>query len=458
VNRGSLLAVGVLGLLAAAAAAVPYWFGIRAEETFNTQLKQATDQGKLSVSQSSFERGWLSSTAEATVSVPGAPVGITMLHKIHHGPFPITDGIDLNPVLAQVNSQLRLSIPEVKSLPQITLESKVQLSGETDSRITVPAYKHAGTEGGGLEWQGLNGTGWLSADAKRVKLDLNAPLLKVSAAQGGFTANGFTVALDQTESPSGLDTGSVNLGINKVSVEAPTGTSTVDGLRLSSSTSEAGGNVTSSVNLQVRSVGDGETRYGPGQMTLQIRKLDAQALVKYQSELRAMQKQKIPPEQMSAMMLGKLIALAGSLAKKAPELEVTRLSLKIKDGEVNGKAKFVLDGSQLDVTENPALLMMAFSGEGELSFDEAVLKALTEGEILRQIEVLKAEGRLSKADIDKLTPQRVSEITALALPGQMDKLIARLNLVPDGEQYKITAAIRQGRFLVNGQPMQFGGP
>ncbi|HEX9626577.1 MAG TPA: YdgA family protein [Acidiferrobacterales bacterium] len=457
-NRGALVAVGVLGLLAAGAAVVPYWFGIRAEETYNAQLKQATDQGKLSVSQSSFERGWLSSTAETTVSVPGAPVGITMLHKIHHGPFPIADGIDLNPVLARVNSQISLSIPEIKSLPQITVESRVQLSGETDSRITVPAYKHAGADGGGVEWQGLNGTGWLSADAKRVKLDLNAPLLKVSGAQGGFTANGFTVALDQTESPSGLDTGSANLGINKISIDAATGSSTVDGLRLATSTSEAGGNVTSSVNLQIRAVGDSETRYGPGQMTMQIRKLDAQALVKYQNELRAMQKQKIPPEQMSGMMLGKLIALAGSLAKKAPELEVSKLSLKIEDGEVSGKAKFVLDGSQLDVTENPALLMMAFSGEGELSFDEPVLKALSEREIVRQIEALKSGGRLSKADIDKLTPQRVSEITAVALPGQMSKLVARLNLVPDGERYKITGAIKQGRFLVNGQPFQPGGP
>lgn len=457
-NKGSLVAVSVLGLLAAAVAAVPYLFGLRVEEAYKEKLQAATEQGELSVTRTSFERGWLSSTAETTLAVAGTPVSVTMLHRIHHGPVPITDSIEFNPVLAKVNTQLSLTIPEVKSPPQISMNSTVQLSGEIDSQISVPPYKHSGAEGESVEWRGLTGTGSVSADTTRVKLDLSAPLLKVNNAQGKFEASGLSVAVDQTKSPSGLGTGSANLGINKISIEAGESGSSVNGVRMTTSTSEAGGNVTSNIDIRLQSVIAGETSFGPGQMTMQLRKLDAQALLKYQNEARAMQKQKVPPEQLAAMMMGKLLQLAGSLAKKAPELEISKLNLKIKDGEVSGKAKFVLDGSQLDVVENPALLMMAFSGEGELAFDEPVLKALSEKEIHQQIETLKTAGKLSKADIDKLTPQRVSEITAVALPTQMDKLITRLNLIPDGQQYKITGAIKQGRFLVNGQPFQPGGP
>lgn len=456
-SKGALVTVGVLGVLVAGASAVPYWFGVRAEQAYNTHLQKAVDGGQVIATAQRYERGWLSSTAEATLSVPGAPVSLNVTNTIYHGPFPFIDGIDFSPVLARVRSQVIVSVPGAKGIPPISMDTSINLSGESEGRISAPPYRRAAAgSDGGIEWQGIDGTMRVSADNKNVKLDLTAPQLKITAPQGGFVASRATLNVDQTENAAGLTLGTMSVGVEKLTIDATDNQSILEGLRISSTTRESGSDLNAQINIQLRNASDGEVSYGPGQMNIELRKLDAKALSAYQNDMRAMQKQKIPPEQMATMMLGKGLQLVGNLAKKVPEMEITKLSLKIKGGEINGKAKFVLDGANFDVAANPALLMMAFSGEGELLFDEPVLRALSEKEVHEQLEALKAGGKLSLDDIAKLTPQRVSEITAAAVPGQMDKLINRMNLVRDGNQYKVTASIRQGRFLLNGQPIQLG--
>jgi hypothetical protein len=157
------------------------------------------------------------------------------------------------------------------------------------------------------------------------------------------------------------------------------------------------------------------------------------------------------------MMLGKSLELLGNLAKKSPELEITKLSFKTADGEVTGKAKFVLDGSQLDVSGNPMLMLKALSGEGELSLPESLVRLLAIPDVKRDIEALKESGKLKKDEIAKLTPKRIELITQQALkelPQYKDSVISKLKLVPDGPNYKIVAALKSGQLTVNNEPLQ----
>ncbi|HJX19008.1 MAG TPA: YdgA family protein [Acidiferrobacterales bacterium] len=465
-NKLVTIVVVVVAVLIAAVAGLPYWFGLQAESAYQAMLQKLNDGGELIVNNSSFQRGWFESTADTSFTLTNLPtVSVSMLHRISHGPLPLDDEFQLQPLLARVKSQISIGLPggAIKP-PPMTGKTSVYLAGNSSTRIDMepynkPAPKAGETDVFDLEWKGLSGNYTLSADYKNLKGEFNAPVLRFSFKDGGFVLNKLSLSVDTQESASGLNTGNVALGVDKLMMDdRKKGESiSLDGLRLGSDTQEAGGNLNSTLTFQFRAMESGDSKQGAAQINLQLRKLDVASLVKFQNEVRALRKQKMPPEQVNMMVLGKTMELLGQLAKKSPELEVTKLSFKAEDGEVTGKAKFVLDGSQLDVGGNPMLMLKALSGEGEISLPDSIVRLLAEPDVKRDLEVLKTSGKLSENEIAKLTPKRIAAITTQAikeLPQYRENVVSRLKLVADGPNYKIVAALKDGQLRVNNEPLQ----
>jgi len=466
VNKLVTIVVVVVAVLIAAVAGLPYWFGVQAESAYQAMLQKLNDGGELIVTNSSFQRGWFESTADTSFTLTNLPtVSVSMLHRISHGPLPLDDEFQLQPLLARVKSQISIGLPggAIKP-PPMTGKTSVYLAGNSSTRIDMEPYKKPAPKAGetdvfDLEWKGLSGNYTLSADYKNLKGEFNAPVLRFSFKDGGFVLNKLSLSVDTQESASGLNTGNVALGVDKLMMDdRKKGESiSLDGLRLGSDTQEAGGNLNSTLTFQFRAMESGDSKQGAAQINLQLRKLDVASLVKFQNEVRALRKQKMPPEQVNMMVLGKTMELLGQLAKKSPELEVTKLSFKAEDGEVTGKAKFVLDGSQLDVGGNPMLMLKALSGEGEISLPDSIVRLLAEPDVKRDLEVLKTSGKLSENEIAKLTPKRIAAITTQAikeLPQYRENVVSRLKLVADGPNYKIVAALKDGQLRVNNEPLQ----
>lgn len=449
-----------------AAAALPYWFGMQAEDAHNAMLQKISEGGELTITNSSFQRGWFESTADATFAITDLPgASLSVLHRVSHGPLPLDEDFQPMPLLARLKSQISISLPGgVVKLPPMNGKTTVYLAGNSVTRLEMEPYKKAAPKAGEtepfeLEWKGLNGEFALSADYKNIKGDMNAPLLQFAFKNGSFSMNKLQLSIDTQESASGLDTGSMAFGVDKFSMDDKTKGEqiNIEGLRLSTSTQEAAGNVNSTLTFQFRGLEAGGSRQGAGQIGMQLRKLDVATLVKFQKEVRELRKQKLPPEQVNMMVMGKTMELLGQLAKKSPELEITRLSFKAEDGEVTGRAKFVLDGSQLDVSGNPMLMLKALSGEGEINLPDSIVRLLAEPDVRRDIEALKSSGKLSEKEIAKLTPKRLAAITTQALrdlPQYKDNVITRLRLVKDGPNYRIVAALKDGQLRVNNEPLQ----
>jgi uncharacterized protein YdgA (DUF945 family) len=466
VNKIVTIVIVIATLLIAAVAGLPYWFGMQAEEHYQAMLKKMAEGSEFTVTNSSFQRGWFESTADTTFTLINMPnVTISALHRISHGPLPLDDDFQLQPLLARVKSQISIGLPGgVVKLPAMIGHSNVYLAGNSSTRLTMEPYKKpvpkAGeTDAFELEWKGMNGELALSADYKNLKGELFAPVLQFSFKDGNFALNKINLSVDTQESASGLDTGNVALGVDKLVMDDRQKGETIslDGLRLSTATQEAGGNLNSTLTFQFRGMESGGSKQGAAQINMQVRKLDAATLVKFQKEVRALRKQKMPPDQVNMILLGKTMELLGQLAKKSPELEITKLYFKTADGEVTGKAKFVLDGTQLDVSGNPMLMLKALSGEGEVSLPDSIVRLLAEPDVKRDVEALKASGKLSEKEIAKLTPKRMAAITTQAikeLPQYKDNVISRLRLVPDGPNYKIVAALKDGQLRVNNEPLQ----
>jgi len=466
VNKLVTIVIVVVAALVAAAAALPYWFGMQAESAYEAMLQNMATSGELTVSSNNFQRGWFESTADTTFTLANLPsVTVSMLHRINHGPLPLDDDFQLQPLLARVKSQISIGLPGgVVKLPPMTGKTSVYLAGNSSTRLDMEPYKKATpktgeTEAFDVEWKGMSGEFTLSADYKNVKGEMNAPVLRFGFKDGGFALSKLNLSLDTQESASGLETGSVAIGVDRFVMEdQKTGESiSLDGLRLSTNTQEAGGSLNSTLTLQFRGMESGTSKQGAAQISLQLRKLDVASLVKFRKEVRELRKQKMPPEQVNMMVLGKTMELLGQLAKKSPEVEITKLSFKAADGEVSGRAKFVLDGSQLDVSGNPMLMLKALSGEGEISLPDSIVRLLAEPDVKRDVEALKASGKLSEKEIAKLTPKRMAAITAQALkelPQYKDNVVSRLKLVSDGPNYKIVAALKDGQLRVNNEPLQ----
>jgi uncharacterized protein YdgA (DUF945 family) len=466
-NRFILVIVVLVAVLAAALAALPYWFGMQAESAYQAMVQKMTASGEIAVTSSNFQRGWLESTADTTFTLTNMPmVTVTMLHHISHGPLPLDDDFQLMPLLARIKSQVSIGLPGgALKLPTMIGKSTVYLAGNSHTHLEMGPFRSAApkTDDAGnaleVEWKGMSGDFDMSADYKSLKGQMNAPLLQVSSKGGSFALNRLGVNMDTQESPSGLGTGSVAFSVDKFLIDDQKSGEkiAIDGLRVSSNSQEAGGNLNSTLTLQSRGMEVGDSKQGAAQITVQVRKLDVATLVKFQKEIRELRKKKAPPEQANMMVVGKTLELLGNLAKKSPELEITKLSFKTADGEVTGKAKFVLDGSQLDVSGNPMLMLKALSGEGEISLPDSVVRLLAQPDVKRDIETLKTSGKLTDAEIAKLTPQRIAAITSQAiqeLPQYRDTVISRLKLVPDGPNFKIVAELKNGQMQVNSEPVQ----
>ncbi len=465
-NRIVTIVAVIAAVLIAAIAGLPYWFGMQAESAYEAMLQKMTTDGELTVGSNNFQRGWFESTADTTFTLTNLPtVSVSVLHRISHGPLPLDDEFQLQPLLARVKSQISIGLPGgVVKLPPMTGKTSVYLAGNSITHLNMepykkPAPKAGETEAFDLEWKGMSGEFTLSADYKAMKGEMNAPVLQFAFKDGSFAMNKLNLTMDTQDSASGLDTGSVALGVDKLTMVDRTKGETIvlDGLRLSTNTQEAGGNINSTLTFQFRGIESGSGKQGAGQINLQVRKLDVATLVKFQKDVRELRKQKMPPEQVNMMVLGKTMELLGQLAKKSPELEITKLSFKAADGEVTGKAKFVLDGSQLDVSGNPMLMLKALSGEGEISLPDSIVRLLAEPDVKRDVEALKTSGKLSEKEIAKLTPKRMAAITTQAikeLPQYKDGVVNRLKLVADGPNYKIVAALKDGQLRVNNEPLQ----
>ena len=449
-QKSGILAI-VLIILLGAAAAAPYWFGMQAEEAYNKSMQELTQDSQIVVTRQTYERGWLDSTAEATYSFGGLPGSLTVINKIYHGPIPIEGELDFRPVLALIKGQASLNLPMGPKLPPISGKTTIALDGQSISHFEVAAVNSTDPSGSSLSWQGLSGDVTASADLKQVNLNILAPLLQINSPTQKLSMSKTRVTATLQQGASGLTTGNLSYTIDKLSSETDKGTLVLNGLVLATSSAEAGSNLNANVDLKLQSLSDGASTYGPGVINIKVTNLDAATLAKYKKELRELETKKLPPEQMPSAVMGKMVALVANLAKKIPEINVSKISLKFKEGEITGSGKVVLDGSDGNIAENPELLLMALRGDGEVFVPQTALKALAAFDLSRQVESFKSQGKFSEDEMKKLTPQKISEISASAAPKYMQRYAHTLKLVPEGDNYKMSLTLSRGQFLLNGQ-------
>lgn len=462
VKRNALTAiVTAAGLLLLTALALPFWFGLQAEKSYLALLAQLSRRGGWQFTGTHYERGWFSSTAETVIRHSRIPIELSARHRISHGPFPVDRILagdwQFAPVQARIASQIVLNAPAGQTAPDfppLNAETTFLLNGDGVLHADIAPLRKTGAQGQVIDWRGFSGDVRFDREWKKIRFEARLPalILGAPAQAGGLSLSRLSWRSDLREGGAGYFFGDGALNIEQMQfggADRPLG---VNGLEISGSARPAGENVDLMLRYRVEEIRAADERFGPGELAIEARHLDAAALAKFKNDLEAVYRGNPPPAQATMLMAGKAMELLAALSRQAPELEITKLSFKTGRGEIAGKAKFVLDGRKNGAAQNPLQLLMALSGRGELSIPAPVLKQMLAPAIRRDIEAYRRRGALTPQDMERLTPQVMDEIVDRAFPQYLSRNGFARYFVGDGDLYKLTVSIRRGQLLVNGTP------
>lgn len=453
----------VIALLILVAVALPFWFGLKAEKTYSVMLDRLSGGSDVRLISSKYQRGWLSSTAESVIQSPKLPFELIARHRIDHGPIPMGRILQgewrATPVIALIASQVFLSVPGKENAmewPPLTADSTFWLNGDGVVHIKMGPIKQSGAQGQSFDWRGMSGDIIFDREWKRIRVDLLAPSLSLplssDATEGKLTLSKLSLHSDMQEGSAGYFFGDVTLGLGQLDISNANGDMGLRGVDIATSAHPSGETVNLTFRYKLEELRLAQERLGPGELVIEVRQLDAVSLMKFKNEMDAISRGNPLSSQAEMMVAGKMLALIGALAKNAPELEITRLSFKTREGEIRGKAKFVLDGRRRNLGQSPAQLLTAVSGNLEMSIPEPVLKRMLVPMIRRDIEAYRRSGALSEGELAKLSPDVMTEIVDRMFPRYLARNEFTRLLVEDEGRYILKLSIRRGQVLINGQP------
>lgn len=414
-----VVAMGAVLLSILTLAALPYWFGHRAEKTYRALLDELTLTTGLPVTLKRYERGWRHSTAETDIALPALALTLTVRHTLQHGPWTEHGWV---PLLARVSGGIHFASTANHLTPApLTLQGDVDLRGAVRLSFDWPATQLAWA-GGNLQWQPLHATLHADRDGNRVQGQIGGPALQVGDRHAEHWQIQFNVRPNDTAFPLGQ----LNLKIGRLTAppfwEAAA-------LQLSVSSHPTGETVALKLNGQIEKLRMAEEFYGPGEFVLEARMLEPVALIQFMHGLPTL----FRADATTATLASPLAALA----RKAPAVELATLHLRATPDALVGKGRAVLDGRRLGATPHPARLLGALNGELTLSVSTPFLTSW----------LLADTGTENTIDTDQ--KQRLTEET-------LSRYIAAHPLAhlftPTETGYRLTVTLKRGQLLINDKP------
>lgn len=457
-----------------------FWFGMETERVYGEMLKDVSRAGSLGFNDQGYNRGFFSSTARTllTVNTPAMGPGekeeateLTLVHEIRHGPWPpslLVEGErQLKPVYAFVETKIERPLETKDKAEEILDEfpeliasrsyTTLYLGGRGEMQIVIPPLRRTtvGGEPATVDWSGLNGQMWFTADLKEFKGSFSAPGLTAVKENGRVEINGVTSAFDLRASVDGPFLGEASFDLGHLeSVETQDGKRrffSAKGMRAKGSSWASGEMINSEVVMTIEQVLTDDRTYGPGDLTLELRKLDAPSLGKLGRSVRELQAQspQVSPDEVRKMILAKFGQIMPGLMKHSPEFEISLLALNTSDGELQGKAKIIFHGDNALALSNPLFLLSAVTAHVEFAIADRLLEEIVESANREMIKGEKNEDRRRLSD---------EEIEALASAGRRERLEALVEnnvLIHDDGDYRAMADFENGQLTLNGRPLMF---
>jgi hypothetical protein len=291
----------------------------------------------------------------------------------------------------------------------------------------------------------------LDADQEPSLLDLQLPSANMTADQSKISLTGLQMHVVSTESLPGLKLFNAQLSLADMSINDNKRNPPVS-ISLKNLKTDAKSNLENdSINYNLvidaeklavpPSMIEGENNTLSYHSSLSVQRLDAKALTELQKAIRTMKEQNMPQEMMGLALMGKLMELLPALISKSPQINLSKFNLIANTGRIEGQLKLTIHGDKPLNFGNPAALLQSVEGAADFRVSKTLLE-----------ESLRAKYRQKypeQADNEEKRQQFISQGFA--------KIEQQGFLVAEGDDYKLSAHIKDGKAQLNGKPMPLPG-
>ena len=472
----------VVAVLIIVGGVAPYGFGIHTEETLTTLVQLAEVILDIPVYTTQYTRGWFSSTAETWLALPpdiaealrayvpfilthsARAEGLTVVHRILHGPFPVglrPGGItSLLPVQTILTSSLVPGAPRVsrdgqpaKALPILQVYTTVFLHGAGQGHVFMPAFTFPpdAQPEADIVWDGLQGDVAVDTLGHHVTSAFRTPGLQLLGRDKKFALRDASMRADVSTARQHVSRSDTFVRIGSMAVTHRTqaqATWAVTGVELRATTATASETLQAVADVQLETLRVADASYGSGTSHLELRRLHLSALRSLLQELRALQQD--APDLASfwwrLLLSEDLARLLSAFARSNPECVLTGLSLHTTDGEIRARVEVRVDGNRLLAPGYVSQLLQTIDAEAEGEAPASWVRATA---IAQVRQALRARSRLAA-----WLPEPALDVLAATITDQqLRRLVAQEYLVLDGNLYKSKARYTHGQLLVQGKPV-----
>jgi uncharacterized protein YdgA (DUF945 family) len=451
-----VLLVGIVGV-----AALSAWGSLRAKQAYRDLILAISESPDMRIIDTDYERGWLESSYRASVEIRGPlgesfqqwmlalghdevreRLGIRIRQDIEHGYVPLVDwltsGMEGMPVVGRVETHLELD-QETQSelsavigrLPPVSISTVIRVSGVGESFVTIPVRilegKLAIGEGGtwAARWEGLRGQIVHTLDFDRFAASLQSGGLEGRIAGSAFAVRDLTWTADLTRDESGLLVGELSSSVGSLRLSSPDEGAPafqLDQWVIRQSASIEAGSFGSTLALGVRAIRVGDAAFGPGEVQLRLRDLDARSLARLQRDGVAGLTPSDPHDTRQVATEEGAGSVISALVSRSPQLEIRALRLATPSGDIQARLRIDLDGSRPDLLYSAHTLLPLFRVEAEFECPREIL--------------------------DGLYREREEELLELRREGW---------ILLQGDRYRGRLKLEEGELLVNGIPRTLEG-
>jgi uncharacterized protein YdgA (DUF945 family) len=478
-KKALILVVAVLVLVGGIA---PYGFGIRTEETLTTLVQLAEVVLDIPVYTTRYTRGWFRSTAETWLALPpdiatalrayvpfmlthsARAEGLTVMHRILHGPFPLSlrpgNTASLLPVQTILTSSLVPGVPRVsrdgqpaKALPILQVYTTVFLHGAGQGHVAMPAFTfppEAQPEAD-IVWDGLQGDVTVDAQGHHVTGAFQSPGLQLAGADKKLALHDVSLRAEVSTKRRLVRHSDTVVRVGSLAVTHRThapATWAVTGADLHATTAITSGTLHAVADGQLTTLQLADASYGSGTAHLELRRLYLPALVRLLQKFGELRQGE--PDFVSfwwRLLLSEDLARPLSeLAMPSPEFLLTQVSLHTTDGEIQARVQVRIDGNRLLTPGYLSQLLQTIDAEAEGEAPASWVRATAIDQVRR---ALRRRSRLAAWLPDSALDALATTIT----DQQLRSLVAQEYLVLDGHLYKSKARYTHGQLLVQGKPV-----
>ncbi|RUR13010.1 YdgA family protein [Legionella sp. km772] len=457
-----------------------YGMGFLTERTIKKNIEVINQTNGLFANIEQYNRGWFSSDAQvkwrlhvperivkdangASQTIPAQDYQSVMPIKICHGPFifchnKLRFGVGYAetefPIPEQYAKQFDEQFTKESTKPQLDLNIFVNYFLRSSVELEVPEFKLIAKDGSGnFTWKGFASDVNVSSSKDQVDGDFVLNGLVFTKTDTKITLDKVTTEYDLHQTNAGLYLGDASFSLPSFDITVKNESMVnVKDLTMSSNSDIDDKLFNTHFSLGVKSILVNKKTYGPGELEISLRNLDAEILAKINQQTNAMQNGS-EAERQQAMMA--MLPELPKLFSKGAEFEISKCNFKIPEGSIDGNLLVSLPKGD---NANPFELMQKIQGHAKLRAPAALVKQLMQQSVLQQMsqqpELQQTLVQQLQASNPTANQGQVNDEQLAAL--QADKQISTMEknglIVSSGSDYVIEVNLDQGKFNVNGKP------